>query len=228
MDKIDLCAEDKVLSGILSKLYESVTLGRRETAERFADRSFVLLSERGGIEKQRDVYIEIYAQITVRSVRRISPQRLKKTAYIALCTDTAEAERIIIEEIRTITEENAPEYSGGYNALTRETIHIIDDNIGNEQLSLRWIAGNVLYTNVDYLGKLFKKETGMNFSHYVMEKRMKLAMKILGGGGTDKIYEVAERTGYGTNSQYFSQVFKKYTGCSPMEYRERAGRKNNR
>ena len=89
-------------------------------------------------------------------------------------------------------------------------------------MSLRWLAGTILYTNVDYLGKLFKKETGKNFSHYVMEKRMELAKELIIGGKKDRIYEVAEKVGYGSNSQYFSQVFKKYTGVSPLEYKEYA------
>ena len=73
---------------------------------------------------------------------------------------------------------------------------------------------------MDYLGKLFKKEVGKNFSHYVMEKRMELAKQLIFEGRNDKIYEVAEKVGYGSNSQYFSQVFKKYTGVSPVEYKE--------
>ena len=133
-----------------------------------------------------------------------------------------------LEEIRAYTEEkgleiteyNAPETHRVYSSLIRDTINIIDKNIENENLSLRWLAGTILYTNVDYLGKLFKKETGKNFSHYVMEKRMELAKDLILEGKMDRIYEVAENVGYGSNSQYFSQVFKKYTGVSPLEYKE--------
>ena len=107
-----------------------------------------------------------------------------------------------------------------YSPLVKDTLRIINENIGNEKLSLRWIAKNHLFTNVDYLGKVFKKEVSMNFSHYVMEMRMELAKKLIMGGKKDRIYEVAEKLGYGTNSQYFSQVFKKYTGLSPLEYKE--------
>lgn len=119
-----------------------------------------------------------------------------------------------------IADLNAPEANKIYSSLIRDTIKIIDENIENENLSLRWLAGTILYTNVDYLGKLFKKETGKNFSHYVMEKRMEMAKALILEGKKDRIYEVAEKVGYGSNSQYFSQVFKKYTGVSPLEYKE--------
>ena len=49
---------------------------------------------------------------------------------------------------------------------------------------------------------------------------MELAKELIMGGKKDRIYEVAEKVGYGSNSQYFSQVFKKYTGISPLEYKE--------
>lgn len=117
---------------------------------------------------------------------------------------------------------NSPKQTKAYSTLIANTMDIIEKNIGSEQLSLRWIASSVLYTNVDYLGKLFKKEIGENFSHYVMKKRMELAKELILEGKKERIYEVAEKVGYGSNSQYFSQVFKKYTGVSPLEYKEYA------
>lgn len=134
--------------------------------------------------------------------------------------------REIKDYILKIAEEiigaNSPRHAKVYSSLINNTMDIIEKNIGNEHLSLRWIANNILYTNVDYLGKLFKKEIGENFSHYVMEKRMELAKRMIVEGKKDRIYEVAEKVGYGSNSQYFSQVFKKYTGVSPLEYKEYA------
>ncbi|MBQ2662541.1 MAG: helix-turn-helix transcriptional regulator [Clostridia bacterium] len=132
----------------------------------------------------------------------------------------SDIENYIEEKGLEITRNNAPETDKIYSSLVRDTIRIIDQNIENENLSLRWLAGTILYTNVDYLGKLFKKETGKNFSHYVMEKRMEMAKDLILEGKKDRIYEVAENVGYGSNSQYFSQVFKKYTGISPLEYKE--------
>jgi two-component system response regulator YesN len=34
-----------------------------------------------------------------------------------------------------------------------------------------------------------------------------------------KVFEIAEKIGYGENPQYFSQVFKKHTGFTPSEYK---------
>lgn len=132
----------------------------------------------------------------------------------------SDIKNFIGEKADEIVSANVPRDSKIYSLLIKETIRVINENIENENLSLRWIAGTILYTNVDYLGKLFKKETGKNFSHYVMEKRMEMAKSLILDGKKDRIYEVAEKVGYGSNSQYFSQVFKKYTGVSPLEYKE--------
>ncbi len=134
----------------------------------------------------------------------------------------SDIKKFITEKAGEIVSSNAPRNAKIYSSLIKNTIRVIDENIENENLSLRWIAGTVLYTNVDYLGKLFKKETGKNFSRYVMEKRMEMAKSLILDGKKDRIYEIAEKVGYGSNSQYFSQVFKKYTGVSPLEYKEYA------
>ena len=140
----------------------------------------------------------------------------------------SEIQSYISEKSLEIAESNVSETKKVYSSLVRDTINSINNNIENENLSLRWLAGTILFTNVDYLGKLFKKETGKNFSHYVMEKRMEMAKELLREGRKDRIYEIAETVGYGSNSQYFSQVFKKYTGVSPLEYRERVHAQNEK
>ncbi len=155
---------------------------------------------------------------------------MKGLASIQEARTFTQIKEFIEEKGIEIAELNAPASHKIYSSLIRDTIKIIDENIENENLSLRWLAGTILYTNVDYLGKLFKKETGKNFSHYVMEKRMEMAKALIVEGKKDRIYEVAEKVGYGSNSQYFSQVFKKYTGVSPLEYKEfaRLARENGK
>lgn len=149
-------------------------------------------------------------------------QYMKGLVSIQHSKGMREIREFIAERAEEITKSNAPHHAKRHSALVAETIVVIENNISNENLSLRWLAGTILYTNVDYLGKLFKKEMGKNFSHYVMEKRMEMAKSLIADGKKDRIYEVAEKVGYGSNPQYFSQVFKKYTGISPLEYKEKA------
>jgi two-component system response regulator YesN len=69
-----------------------------------------------------------------------------------------------------------------------------------------------------YLSKLFKSVTDENFIEYVTRKRMEKACELLQLSDR-KINEIAELVGY-ENQRYFSQVFKKFTGQTPSEYRE--------
>ncbi|QGQ99865.1 response regulator [Paenibacillus psychroresistens] len=69
-----------------------------------------------------------------------------------------------------------------------------------------------------YFSKLFKAVTNENFIEYLTRLRMEKACELL-SSTEQKINEIAELTGY-ENQRYFSQVFKKFTGLTPSEYRE--------
>ncbi|MEG0936327.1 MAG: helix-turn-helix transcriptional regulator, partial [Clostridia bacterium] len=63
---------------------------------------------------------------------------------------------------------------------------------------------------------LFKQETQINFSKYLMDYRVEEAKKLLRDTNLH-IYEVAERVGF-PNPYYFSKVFKEATGVSCKHY----------
>lgn len=95
-------------------------------------------------------------------------------------------------------------------------------HLDDTSLSLKWIAENVLFMNVDYVSRRFAKETGKKFSSYLAEKRIRKAKELIiryGDGIT--MNEIAERIGCGNNPQYFGQMFKKVEGISPRAYREK-------
>lgn len=65
--------------------------------------------------------------------------------------------------------------------------------------------------------KIFKNRTGYTFLKYLTLYRIKNSVKLL----TDKtlrVCEVANLVGY-TDCRYFGDVFKKYLGMTPLEYR---------
>lgn len=99
----------------------------------------------------------------------------------------------------------------------------VGGHFGDSNLSLKWIAENYLYMNVNYLSKQFSMKTGQKFSAYLNRLRMEKAKELMANQGTEKIFRIAEQVGFGDNSQYFSQVFKKYTGLTPTEYMDALG-----
>jgi AraC-like DNA-binding protein len=67
--------------------------------------------------------------------------------------------------------------------------------------------------------ELFKKETGLSPNDYLQRHRVECCKGLL--SGTDRtITDIAMKTGFGS-SQYFSRVFRRYCGMTPMEFRNR-------
>ena len=75
------------------------------------------------------------------------------------------------------------------------------------------------YISAAYFSKLFKKETGDNFSSYLTRLRLrKAAMLLL---NTDmKVFEIASAVGY-DDPNYFTNVFRMLYRLSPSDYRKR-------
>lgn len=86
------------------------------------------------------------------------------------------------------------------------------------KVTLKEVAAHFAFSP-NYLGHLFKEETGMNFSDFLLDLRMKRVRELLGDPSL-KIYEIAERVGY-KNIIYFNRQFKQSTGMSPGEYRKK-------
>lgn len=74
-----------------------------------------------------------------------------------------------------------------------------------------------LFISKTYLSELFKQKTGLTLSQYLMMVKMERAKKLV-QDGVLKNYEIAEKLKY-KDIEYFSKLFKKYTGMSPNEFR---------
>ncbi|MFB9276080.1 response regulator [Cohnella cellulosilytica] len=88
-----------------------------------------------------------------------------------------------------------------------------------EEIELCKIADEV-YLTPSYLSKLFRTETGETITDYLIFVRMERAKALLRERAELKTYEVGERVGY-TDPAYFNKAFKRATGCTPKEFRDR-------
>lgn len=76
---------------------------------------------------------------------------------------------------------------------------------------------DIVYLDPNYASKLFKKETGISFGAYLINKRINIAKELLENTSIS-INEIADKVGYG-NYSYFIRLFKKETSYTPTEYR---------
>ncbi len=88
-----------------------------------------------------------------------------------------------------------------------------------QKISLSSLAEE-LYVHPTYLSNSFKKQTGTNIVDFINNYRIEVAKELL-KDSRNKIYWVADRVGF-ANQRYFSQKFKKITGCTPVEYKQKA------
>ena len=114
------------------------------------------------------------------------------------------------------------EKSGKY--LVKETVNYIeavlayiDDNYMKD-ISSSDIA-NFIRLNRSYLFKLFKQQTGLSVSQYLIKYRIDKACEFLREYDFT-VSQVAQMVGIG-DIYYFSKIFKKMVGVSPTEYKKR-------
>ncbi|WP_164821421.1 response regulator [Paenibacillus koleovorans] len=120
----------------------------------------------------------------------------------------------LADTIFTCTSSDASERT---NRIVREIEAYIQRKLSSD-LSLTAL-GEHLHINPSYLSRLFKQLSGYNLSDYIAEVRLRKAKELL--RSSMKIHEIAEAVGY-LSGIAFARFFKKYTGLSPQEYRDKS------
>lgn len=104
------------------------------------------------------------------------------------------------------------------STMTKQIMNYVDEHLQDQNLTLKSIAEHELYMNVNYVSRKFFKDTGVKFSHYLSDVRIRKAKEYLASNEIDKIQDIAQLVGYGNNPQYFSHLFKKMAGMTPTAY----------
>ena len=101
--------------------------------------------------------------------------------------------------------------------LTTEIRDIVASEYSAKDFSIITVSDRI-GMNASYLGKLFKRNTGMTFIEYLHKERMNAACDLL-ATTTMQISEVVSAVGF-SDVPYFYKVFKRENGCTPSIFRQ--------
>jgi AraC-like DNA-binding protein len=99
----------------------------------------------------------------------------------------------------------------------RNAVAYIRDHV-SENLTLGQVA-KVAGFAPEYFSRIFKRDVGTTFENYVLELRVERAKQMLKGTKLD-VEGVGQVSGF-RNRHYFHRAFKRRTGMTPVEYRQR-------
>lgn len=141
-----------------------------------------------------DLYAEIFSKGTLHALKRWFSNELEKIEEDVKCVRTRQC-----------------------NDLVSQVSQYIYDNI-REKIYLNDIAAAV-HMSPNYLSAAFTKETGLNLSKYIIDLRVKKAKEYLAHSDM-RIQEISDALGF-SDYRYFSTLFKKETGQTPLDYRSK-------
>jgi two-component system response regulator YesN len=105
---------------------------------------------------------------------------------------------------------------GQYKDLIREAKAYMESHYTDPELSLNVVAARA-NLSASHFSVVFSQETGQNFKECLTEIRINKAKELLRMTAL-RSADIAHQVGY-NDPHYFSSVFKKHTGCSPIEFR---------
>ncbi len=126
--------------------------------------------------------------------------------------------RILVQEKTVDFSELAEDCTEqGTEEIVATVKRLISENLSVGNLQRDELAAMV-HVSSGYLGRIFKKETGLAISDYIMKKRIAVAKQLLCKTNLS-ITDVSARVGI-SYSSYFTKVFKEQVGMTPQEYRQ--------
>ena len=159
-----------------------------------------------------------YAQTALRY--GVMDYLLKPAGFKQICDTLLRAVEQVQSRKNVLTMErshvagNLPACSVSMTSPLQAACIYIEDNF-HKKISLA-DAARVAHVSPTHLATLFKQQLNLTFLEYVTTSKMEAACTMLMKGF--QVQEIAEQLGY-EDAKYFGQLFAKYTGLKPKEYR---------
>ncbi|MGI5894329.1 MAG: AraC family transcriptional regulator [Candidatus Merdivicinus sp.] len=210
---------DSFPSEALQKWEESLHSGNRKQCEESLYEFCRLLQEGSYCDAVCQEALTLFLHSLTLAIRERYPtlSKQEKQEY-AECVISAPDIDVFREEVLRWIPRLTEEQSVGTNRnadLIGYVCSYIREHLADE-LSLDLIA-DMIHISPRYFSKIFKDETGVNFTAYVNTCRLEKAEQLL-LQTNQNIQEIAQQVGYHT-STYFIQQFSRKYGITPYHYR---------
>lgn len=123
---------------------------------------------------------------------------------------------VFAQHLSLAAEQIATQQENTESPLVKRARQFIDEHQG-EDIALGDVA-KAVHASTFHFCKMFKKATGMTFTHYLSLVRVAKAKKMLANPQL-RISEIAYEVGFNSLT-HFNRMFRKMTGESPTAYRE--------
>lgn len=110
----------------------------------------------------------------------------------------------------------SPTPQEGHQGYVQESIEYINEHF-KEKLSLETVASRA-FMNPKYFSRIFKKETGMAFTEYIIQLRIQYACRLLETTNYPA-YRISAECGF-SDPSYFNRVFCAKMQMTPQTYRK--------
>ncbi|CAM2882070.1 response regulator [Paenibacillus sediminis] len=143
----------------------------------------------------------------------LSSSKLKLFKKIDLAFDLDELESVFIQfvdDLKAVVRQTDPQ-----SMILHRIYEYVNQNYAND-ISLSELADK-FHLNYSYLSSYFKQRTNENLTTFINRVRIDKAKELLQNYELS-ISQISQLTGF-SDHNYFSKVFKKMTGMTPVEYR---------
>lgn len=107
--------------------------------------------------------------------------------------------------------------SSQYKGIVKRSMEYAMEHY-SEKLKVADLA-EIVFVTPNYFSKVFKEETGENFTEWLNKYRIEKAKERMMAEPEEKTYQTALEVGF-QDYKYFTYIFKKYTGYSPGNYKQ--------
>lgn len=157
-------------------------------------------------ERLRDTLQKEYADIDLQRIE-IAPLQISTNIY-------QEVPLYLHMQMHRLYDPIVEERFRNTNQLVRQAVRYIDANY-RKQITLSDMA-DALQVSPFYLSKLLNNSLHKTFTELVSERRVEASKELLKSG--KRIKEIAYEVGF-QGQNYFTKIFKKYTGVTPKMYK---------